>query len=565
MEGIIKGRLFNYRRKSIQGYYDYRRGDYNMYKCYHYKYILRTGAFVISMLLVFMIIFAGKINAFAENTTGEVLKPITGLTVDVDYESTRVALSWDAPYKYYSVDIYRSAGNTSNFTKLDTYTKSEYSYNYLDNAFYDYDIKKGVPYYYKLVVVEYSTVEEVYDDWWGEYYTYTYTHSGTSTPVITGKCMISLDIPDLLSVEAGNNRSITIRWMDVSGADGYRIYRKKGKTGAYSLIKTMKADAFYMKSTDYWGYTYKSSDTHEYTQQKLPLGATFYYKVCAYSEEGGKKFNNDFSSEFNAQVTINKAIINKSSSPKKGTNVIKWKKVSGASGYIVYGTSNPNGKYKKLKTLSKNKTSFTHKKVTNGKAYYYKVVAYKKYGKTKLKSTSDVYTKYCSYFGYNAESYEDRCKRIFGKSYYASYTSAAQASAHMTTISIKVWDINSSGQKYTRTMYLQVNKKIAPTVKQMFAEIYQSKERIPIHSIGGFGWRGGRSEHNEGLAIDINPVENYMIDGNTVKAGSFWNPKKSAYSIPLNCDMVKIMEKYGFYRGFWGYRKDYMHFSYFGT
>ena len=29
-------------------------------------------------------------------------------------------------------------------------------------------------------------------------------------------------------------------------------------------------------------------------------------------------------------------------------------------------------------------------------------------------------------------------------------------------------------------------------------------------------------------------------------------------------DLVKILEKYGFSRGFWGERKDYMHFSYFG-
>ena len=68
-----------------------------------------------------------------------------------------------------------------------------------------------------------------------------------------------------------------------------------------------------------------------------------------------------------------------------------------------------------------------------------------------------------------------------------------------------------------------------------------------------------------GLAIDINPNENYMIDGKTILSGSFWKPKKSKYSIPLNCETVRIMERYGFYRGFWGERKDYMHFSYFGT
>ena len=102
-------------------------------------------------------------------------------------------------------------------------------------------------------------------------------------------------------------------------------------------------------------------------------------------------------------------------------------------------------------------------------------------------------------------------------------------------------------------------KKISTTHK------VRDKQQTPIHAIGAYSYRGGRTEHNEGLAIDINPDENYMIDNGTILAGSFWNPKKSPYSIPLKCDLVKIMKKYGFSRGFWHNRKDYMHFSYFGT
>ena len=56
-----------------------------------------------------------------------------------------------------------------------------------------------------------------------------------------------------------------------------------------------------------------------------------------------------------------------------------------------------------------------------------------------------------------------------------------------------------------------------------------------------------------------------MIDGKTIISGSFWKPKKNKYSIPLDCETVRIMERYGFRRGFWGDRKDYMQFSYFGT
>ena len=87
----------------------------------------------------------------------------------------------------------------------------------------------------------------------------------------------------------------------------------------------------------------------------------------------------------------------------------------------------------------------------------------------------------------------------------------------------------------------------------MFKEIYKSKERFPIHEIGCYSWRGknSSSEHCEGLAFDINSNENYMIQGKKVLVGSFWKPKKNRYSIPLNCKLVKILEKYGFHRGLW--------------
>jgi hypothetical protein len=68
---------------------------------------------------------------------------------------------------------------------------------------------------------------------------------------------------------------------------------------------------------------------------------------------------------------------------------IKWKKVSGASGYeLQYAT---NKKFKSglvKKTLSKNKTSATYKKMKKGKTYYVRMRSYIKYNGKK------VYSKY---------------------------------------------------------------------------------------------------------------------------------------------------------------------------
>ena len=171
--------------------------------------------------------------------------------------------------------------------------------------------------------------------------------------------------------------------------------------------------------------------------------------------------------------------------------------------------------------------------------------------------------------GYAGEYYTDKCKRIWKTDYYKDYTSSSAASKDMKTIKVKVWDINSSGKKYTRTFSLSVHKNIAATVQQIFKEIYEGPEKFPIHSLGGYSWRGDNSssEHCEGLAIDINPNENPMIDKRTGKvlSGTAYRPGKDPYSIPAGGDVVKAFEKYGFSWGDWSTKVDYMHFSYFGT
>lgn len=89
----------------------------------------------------------------------------------------------------------------------------------------------------------------------------------------------------------------------------------------------------------------------------------------------GKKFN--FTSLKKASVT--------SLSKSKTQITVKWKKVSNATGYIVYRSTEENGPYSIVKTVSKGSTlSFNDKSVkTKGTTYYYKVAAVKSVGKSK--------------------------------------------------------------------------------------------------------------------------------------------------------------------------------------
>lgn len=73
---------------------------------------------------------------------------------------------------------------------------------------------------------------------------------------------------------------------------------------------------------------------------------------------------------------------------KKNTLTLSWKKVSGANGYEVYQAAKAKGKYKKIRTISKGKTTkLTVKKLKAKKTYYFKVRAYKKNGGQKAYGT----------------------------------------------------------------------------------------------------------------------------------------------------------------------------------
>ncbi|UWG98633.1 cell wall-binding repeat-containing protein [Dehalobacter sp. DCM] len=183
-------------------------------------------------------------------------------------------------------------------------------------------------------------------------------------------------------------------------------------------------------------------------------------------------------------------------------------------------------------------------------------------------NTSDFYPEESSDplldLGYTEEKYI----LVFGSLSNPVYPSATESVQHMTTISVDVWLLKASGEKYSGKRTLTVNKAIADRIQSVFKEIYEGPEKFPIYSVQGYAWRPEpTSEHRWGLAVDINPNENYMITNTgVIKAGSFWKPGISPYSIPLNGDVVNAFNKYGFTWGgnAWHSSNDYMHFSYLG-
>ncbi len=175
----------------------------------------------------------------------------------------------------------------------------------------------------------------------------------------TVKCTVKV-VPQTVTVTALSKsyNSTTITWTQPESVTGYWIYRRV-PGGKYKTIATV------------------SGSICSYTDKKLVTGQTYYYKVKAYKKVGSVKYKSSKSKASKTYPKPAKAKISSIKATSKGAK-ITWKKVSGASGYIVYRSEGKNGTYVKVKQIKKqSKKSYNNTGLLNGKTYYYKVVAYR--------------------------------------------------------------------------------------------------------------------------------------------------------------------------------------------
>ena len=109
------------------------------------------------------------------------------------------------------------------------------------------------------------------------------------------------------------------------------------------------------------------------TNHKFTLDpGTYYLDVSGTHRENGYQY----AFQLTETVNVSKVTIKKISTKSKKVT-LKWKKVSGASGYKVYMATSKNGKYKKVATVANgNKLTYTKKGLKKKKKYYFKVRAY---------------------------------------------------------------------------------------------------------------------------------------------------------------------------------------------
>ncbi|MCM1181206.1 MAG: hypothetical protein NC347_13170 [Clostridium sp.] len=174
-------------------------------------------------------------------------------------------------------------------------------------------------------------------------------------------------------VFASSNK-LSVVWNDNAciGFEAY-CYNKSGK-----LVQSLDED--YYRSV-----TFSKTNTQN----------IYSVKVKPYVYINGKeKLYGDMSGTFYA--VPQPKITSKNSDVKLNSVKLKWKKVKGATKYVIYCSTKPTSGYKKVATVKSSKNSYTVRKFkgktlnTKSKKYF-RIVTYGKFGKKTVKSQSKAY------------------------------------------------------------------------------------------------------------------------------------------------------------------------------
>lgn len=258
----------------------------------------------------------------------------------------QVKLTWKKAAGASGYEIYRSTKATGGFKKIATVSSTKTSYT-------DKKLTTGTTYYYRIRAYR--------------------KNSGITTKAPLSAVKNARPVPQKTTVTASykNYSTATIKWKKVSGASGYVIYRSTSKNGKYTNIATIK-----------------KTGTTSYTDKNLTTGKTYYYKIRAYKNINGKKIYGGYSNIDSVKITLKAPVISSITVKDYRTVTIKWKKVSGANGYILYRSTSQNGTYKKIATVKGSTTlSYQNSGLTTGKKYYYKIKAYRTVNKKNVTSS----------------------------------------------------------------------------------------------------------------------------------------------------------------------------------
>ncbi len=168
----------------------------------------------------------------------------------------------------------------------------------------------------------------------------------------TGLVIRYMATPKMHSLTNGAN-GITVKWNKVSGAKGYRIYRKTSKSG-WTYVTTVSA----------------SKNSYLDTAVKSKSGTAYAYTVRA--------FNGNYVSAYESGLVtrrLTNPVLKSATSAKAGITV-KWNAVTGSTGYYIYRKTAGKGWTLVGKVNGKGTITYLDKTARKGVTYTYTVRAF---------------------------------------------------------------------------------------------------------------------------------------------------------------------------------------------
>lgn len=250
-------------------------------------------------------------------------------SVSTAIKSNSIQLSMGRSSRYVTgYEIYRKTGKK--FNKIAKTTKAVYT---------DTGLTADTKYQYKVRSYYYNKDTKAVS--YSPYRTLERTTSGSALK---------------LKAQVTGNKNVKLTWTKVPGAIRYEVYRTKDYSDYTEYEKGGKYNNSF-SSKDLLKTLKKNKKT--YTDKKTSVNQGYGYTVVAVLK-GGKQQVTDYVSVNIAFETPRCLEYNTAS----GGKVVEWKKVYGASGYLVEKYDPADGTYKPFKNLGKNTTKVTLPAVT---------------------------------------------------------------------------------------------------------------------------------------------------------------------------------------------------------
>ena len=224
-------------------------------------------------------------------------KPVVKAASD---EATGIpVLTWEAVEEADAYRIYRATSKKGKYSQIDTANALTYT---------DTSAKVGKTYYYKVIAA----------------YTADESANSAYSAVVSAKAKLAQPVITV-ELDAASGKA-SISWEKITGAKKYDVYRAASETGKYSKVKTTTAAS--------------------YTDTKATVGKTYFYKVKAVASSSS--YNSAYSDVQSCLTICGQPAVKLSLDAATGKPVLSWKKVSGASGYVVSVADAADGPYTAL-------------------------------------------------------------------------------------------------------------------------------------------------------------------------------------------------------------------------